>query len=68
MGELIVSQSDVTTSSKSWEGGMAVVYKAYDTHLECEVAVKVIRTDMLAPVVLERALKRFEHEAKPSQN
>jgi len=46
------------------EGGMAVVYKAYDTHLECDVAVKVIRTEQLAPVVLERALKRFEREAK----
>ena len=46
------------------EGGMATVYKAYDTHLECEVAVKVIRTDLLAPILLERALKRFEHEAK----
>jgi eukaryotic-like serine/threonine-protein kinase len=49
---------------KLGEGGMAIVYKAYDTHLECEVAVKVIRTDQLAPSVLERALKRFEREAK----
>ena len=46
------------------EGGMALVYKAYDTRLECEVAVKFIRTDQLAPVVLERTLKRFEREAK----
>ena len=46
------------------EGGMAVVYKAYDTRLECEVAVKFIRTDQLAPAVLERTLKRFEREAK----
>ena len=46
------------------EGGMAVVYKAFDTHVECEVAVKVIRTDQLAPSILERALKRFEREAK----
>jgi len=49
---------------KLGDGGMAVVYKAYDTHLECEVAVKVIRTDHLGPAVLDRALKRFELEAK----
>lgn len=46
------------------EGGMATVYKAYDTRLETDVAVKVIRTENLAPSVLERALKRFEREAK----
>lgn len=43
---------------------MATVYKAYDTRLEAEVAVKVIRTENLAPSVLERSLKRFEREAK----
>jgi serine/threonine protein kinase len=46
------------------EGGMAVVYKAYDTHLECEVAVKVIRSDIFPPNVAAKALKRFEREAK----
>ncbi len=46
------------------EGGMATVYKAYDTRLETDVAVKVIRTDELSPKALERALKRFEREAK----
>ena len=46
------------------EGGMAVVYKAYDTRLETEVAVKVIRTERLAPEILEQSLKRFEREAK----
>ena len=46
------------------EGGMATVYKAYDTRLETDVAVKVIRTENLAPSVLERSLKRFEQEAK----
>jgi serine/threonine protein kinase len=46
------------------EGGMAIVYKAFDTHLERDVAVKVIRTDQFAPAILEKILKRFEREAK----
>jgi serine/threonine-protein kinase len=46
------------------EGGMAVVYKAYDTRLETDVALKVIRTEVLPPNLLEGALKRFEREAK----
>jgi serine/threonine protein kinase len=29
------------------EGGMAIVYKAYDTRLETDVAVKVITTEAL---------------------
>ena len=43
---------------------MAVVYKAYDTRLETEVAVKVIRTERLIPEYRERTLKRFQIEAK----
>lgn len=46
------------------EGGMAVVYKAYDTRLENEVAIKVIRTGSLPPDSLPRILKRFRIEAK----
>ncbi len=46
------------------EGGMATVYKAFDTSLERDVAIKVIRTDQFAPAILERVLKRFEREAK----
>ncbi len=46
------------------EGGMAVVYKAYDTRLETEVAVKVIRTGSLPPDSLPRIFKRFSIEAK----
>jgi serine/threonine protein kinase len=46
------------------QGGMATVYKAHDTRLERDVAVKVIRTDQFAPAMLEKILKRFEREAK----
>jgi eukaryotic-like serine/threonine-protein kinase len=46
------------------KGGMATVYKAYDSRLEAHVAVKVIRTERLSPEITERALKRFEREAK----
>jgi serine/threonine protein kinase len=46
------------------EGGMASVYKAFDTRLERDVAVKIIRTDMFIPAALQQVLKRFEREAK----
>jgi serine/threonine protein kinase len=46
------------------EGGMATVYKAYDTRLERDVAVKVIRKSAFSQEVVERMLKRFEREAK----
>jgi serine/threonine protein kinase len=49
---------------KLGEGGMAVVYKAYDTRLDIHVAVKVIRTENILPSALDRTLKRFEREAK----
>lgn len=46
------------------EGGMATVYKAYDTRLEADVAVKVIRTDNISSGTMDQALIRFEREAK----
>jgi eukaryotic-like serine/threonine-protein kinase len=46
------------------EGGMAIVYKAYDTRLEKEVAVKVIRTEKLTLETMDKSLKRFAREAK----
>jgi serine/threonine protein kinase/formylglycine-generating enzyme required for sulfatase activity len=49
---------------KLGEGGMALVYKAHDTRLERQVAIKIIRREVFSPLVLERVLKRFEREAK----
>lgn len=46
------------------EGGMATVYKAYDTRLERDVAVKVIRVDQFNDALMGDVLKRFEREAK----
>lgn len=43
------------------EGGMATVYRGYDTRLERPVAIKVIRTDFDRDPAF---LKRFEREAR----
>jgi serine/threonine protein kinase len=42
---------------------MAEVYKAYDTRLQREVALKVIRKDAIAANLHEAMMKRFEREA-----
>lgn len=46
------------------EGGMSTVYKAYDTNLDREVAIKIIRRDAFPPEQTDQLLKRFEREAK----
>ena len=46
------------------QGGMATVYRAFDTRLECDMAVKFIRMERLTREETEKTLKRFEREAK----
>ena len=46
------------------QGGMASVYKAYDSRLEREVAIKIIRRDSFPPDALQDMLQRFDREAK----
>ncbi len=46
------------------EGGMATVYKAFDTHLERPVAIKVIRQEAFSQEIFSMVLARFEREAK----
>ncbi len=41
-------------------GGMAIIYKAYDTRLERDVAIKIIRTQAIPAQQHEHLLKRFE--------
>ena len=49
---------------KLGEGGMALVYKAYDTRLERDVVVKFIRVDLIAAAYQGQMIKRFDREAK----
>jgi serine/threonine protein kinase len=46
------------------KGGMAVVYKAFDTELERYVAIKIIRKDAFPDDFHDQLLKRFKQEAK----
>jgi serine/threonine protein kinase len=49
---------------KLGEGGMAVVYKAFDTNLERDVAIKIIKGEKIANGSVEQMIKRFEREVK----
>ena len=49
---------------KIGEGGMAVVYKARDTRLNCFVALKLIQMERLTREMADSSIKRFEREAK----
>lgn len=45
-------------------GGMAVVYRAVDTMLDRNVAIKMILSDNASPEKSEKLLRRFNREAK----
>ncbi|GEM_PF-779207 len=49
---------------KIGQGGMAVVYKTFDTTLNRFVALKVIRSEVFGVETVSRIVKRFEREAQ----
>jgi serine/threonine protein kinase len=55
-----------TILSPLGKGGMAIVYKAHDTRLDRDVAIKMIRLDAFPLEHQKRLLERFKREAKVS--
>lgn len=51
-------------TTKIGMGGMAMVYRAHDTQLNRDVAIKFIRTDAIPPAAHEQMMRRFDREAK----
>ena len=51
--------------SQAREGGMGVVYRAFDTHLDRWVAIKILRADAITSPERKR---RFLQEAKAMLN
>ena len=45
-------------------GGMATVFKAFDTRLQRDVAIKFIRSELFGTEIVDSMLKRFEREAR----
>ena len=51
------------------QGGMATVYRAFDTRLECDVAVKFIRMERLTPEEVRKdaqALRARSQRSRPA--
>jgi serine/threonine-protein kinase len=46
------------------KGAMGVVYKAFDPHIERNVAIKTIRKDLVDPELAAQFMARFKNEAK----